>query len=189
MINNICNNILSSVEWIKIKVIFSVFVACLFAVLFLNEYKQEKSDEYFRNGRDIATFVRNIDFFIPMIYSVATKNPVLFAEYSFIGISISGVVEVSKYFIREERPDKSNNRSFPSGHSAIAFLVAHFLFLRINKFAGIFLYLVAFGIAFSRVYYDKHWIHDVIIAGLFAIFMVQFAKQIGCYFLNLIKKI
>ena len=189
MINNVCNNILSGIKWIKIKVIFSIFVACLFVILFLLEYKQEKSDEYFRNGRDIATFVRNIDFFIPMIYSVATKNPILFAEYSFISIGISGVVEISKYFIHEERPDKSNNRSFPSGHSAIAFLVAHFLFLRINKFAGIFFYLVAFAIAFSRVYYNKHWTHDVIIAGLFAIFMVQFAKQIGCYLVNLIKKI
>ena len=99
MINNVCNNILSGVKWIKIKVIFSILVACLFVILFLLEYKQEKSDEYFRNGRDIATFVRNVDFFIPMIYSVATKNPILFAEYSFISIGISGVVEVSKYFI------------------------------------------------------------------------------------------
>jgi membrane-associated phospholipid phosphatase len=189
MINNICNNILSGVKWLKIKVIFSIFVAFLFLILFLNEYNKEKSDEYFCNGKDIATFVRNIDFFIPIVYSVATKNPILFAEYSFISIGISGVVEISKYFIHEERPDKSNNHSFPSGHSAIAFLVAHFLCLRINKFAGIFFYLVAFGIAYSRVYYGKHWIHDVVVGGLLAIFMVQFAKNIGCYFLELIKKI
>ncbi len=189
MIKNICNSILSSVKWIKIKVIFSILVVSIFITLFLQEYQKEKSSEYFHNARDIATFVRNVDFFIPVVYSVVIKNPILLAQYSFISISISVVIELCKYFIHEERPDKSNNRSFPSGHSAIAFLVAHFLFLRINKFAGIFFYVVAFGIAFSRVYYSRHWTHDVVVGGLFAIFMVQFGKQIGCSCLQLIKKI
>ena len=32
-----------------------------------------------------------------------------------------------KYTIKEERPDKSNNRSFPSGHTASAFAGAGFI--------------------------------------------------------------
>lgn len=33
-----------------------------------------------------------------------------------------------KHLVKEERPEQSNNLSFPSGHTAAAFSSAHFLF-------------------------------------------------------------
>ena len=41
----------------------------------------------------------------------------------FTGISVNSI----KYTAKEERPDKSTSNSFPSGHTAIAFMGAEFL--------------------------------------------------------------
>jgi membrane-associated phospholipid phosphatase len=66
-----------------------------------------------------------------------------------------------KYTIREERPDKTDNRSFPSGHAARAFMGAELVRMEYGTPLGIAAYGTAIGVACLRVYNDRHWWHDV----------------------------
>lgn len=70
-----------------------------------------------------------------------------------------------KYLVKEERPDKTNNLSFPSGHTATAFSSAHFMF-REYEDKSLWLALSGYPLAaftgIYRILNDKHWVGDVI---------------------------
>jgi len=67
-----------------------------------------------------------------------------------------------KDLVGEERPDKSDNRSFPSGHSSMSFAAAGTLHKRYGWEVGIPAHAVAAFVAAARVKADKHYVHDVI---------------------------
>ena len=67
-----------------------------------------------------------------------------------------------KRLIPEERPDRSDRRSFPSGHSAVAFAAAATLERRYGWRAGAPALVAATFVAVARVEADKHHWHDVI---------------------------
>lgn len=79
-------------------------------------------------------------------------------------ISAAFVVPL-KHITKEERPDGSNNLSFPSGHSATAFSSAQFMF-REYKDSNFWLSVSGYSFAvFTAVYRtlnDKHWVGDVV---------------------------
>ena len=65
----------------------------------------------------------------------------------------------------ETRPDGSDNKSFPSGHTAQAFVSAEFARLEYrggSPWVGIGAYAMAFSTAFLRMYNNKHWFGDVV---------------------------
>lgn len=64
-----------------------------------------------------------------------------------------------------ERPDGSASNSFPSGHTASAFMGAELLrieYWETSRWIGVAGYTVATGTAFMRLYNNKHWLTDVI---------------------------
>ena len=67
----------------------------------------------------------------------------------------------AKYTINEQRPDLSNNHSFPSGHVALAFTGAELLRSEYGTAYGIAGYVVATSVAALRLYNNKHWFNDV----------------------------
>lgn len=67
-----------------------------------------------------------------------------------------------KYTINEQRPDQSNNHSFPSGHVAMAFAGAELLRSEYGTAYGLAGYVVATGVAALRLYNNKHWLNDVL---------------------------
>ncbi len=77
----------------------------------------------------------------------------------------SAVVLPTKHLVKEERPDGSNNLSFPSGHTTTAFTTAHFMF-REYQDENIWLSLTGYPIAVFtgvyRIFNDKHWVGDVV---------------------------
>ena len=172
----ILEKIIDRNQFLKAKLVFGILISFFIIILFCKEIKEEVNSQSFSvyHLKDIGTIVRDIGFVAPVVYGVVVYNSVLLFEYSFIALTSCIVAEILKYIIHEQRPDKSNFNSFPSGHTMLAFLVAHFIFLQISKIGGIFFYLVGFFIAWTRIYYKKHFIHDVIAGGLLGIIMVQY---------------
>lgn len=66
-----------------------------------------------------------------------------------------------KYTIHEERPDKTDDKSFPSGHAARAFMGAELVRIEYGIGWGAAAYGMAAGVACLRVYNDRHWWQDV----------------------------
>lgn len=74
-------------------------------------------------------------------------------------------VNTIKYTAKVERPDKSARNSFPSGHTAIAFMGAEFLrqeYKEVSVWYGIAGYTIAAGTGTLRLYNNKHWIGDIL---------------------------
>ena len=67
-----------------------------------------------------------------------------------------------KHVISEERPDESNDKSFPSGHTSSSFAAAATLHKRHGWEVGVPAHLVAAFVGVARVKADKHFVHDVI---------------------------
>ncbi len=62
---------------------------------------------------------------------------------------------------------KTETTSLPSGHVTVAFAVSSVLAERIdNVFASVFLYSLAGSTVFQRIYDDKHWASDTILAAV-----------------------
>jgi membrane-associated phospholipid phosphatase len=72
------------------------------------------------------------------------------------------VVQGVKLATRRERPDGSNNHSFPSGHTASAFATASVLDRHFGWKAGVPAYGFATFVAVSRMSANKHHMSDVI---------------------------
>src|SRR4030095_7931546 len=82
------------------------------------------------------------------------------AAFSIGAISI--VTTGLKLVIEEERPDESNDKSFPSGHTSSSFAAAATLHKRFGWEVGVPAHLVAAFVGVARVKADKHFVHDVI---------------------------
>lgn len=77
---------------------------------------------------------------------------------------MAGVVNTLKTTTQVERPDGSNRHSFPSGHTATAFMTATMLtkeYGHISPWIGIGAYSVASATGLMRMANNKHWLSDV----------------------------
>ena len=72
------------------------------------------------------------------------------------------LVNAMKYTVREERPDGSARNSFPSGHTATAFMGAELVRLEYGPWWGAGAYTVATATALLRVYNERHWTSDLL---------------------------
>lgn len=78
------------------------------------------------------------------------------------GMVLAATVNIVKYTVREPRPDNGKLNSFPSGHTATAFMGAELVRCEYGNAYGAGAYVFASCIAFLRVYNDRHWLNDVI---------------------------
>jgi membrane-associated phospholipid phosphatase len=88
------------------------------------------------------------------------RTIVLTTAYLLMGSSVTIIKNTSKV----TRPDGSDTKSFPSGHTATAFMGAEFLYQEykdVSVWYGITGYVVATGTGFLRIANDRHWLTDV----------------------------
>ncbi len=77
----------------------------------------------------------------------------------------TAAVYTTKTVTTRERPDGSSSNSFPSGHTATAFVAAQFLheeYKDKSLWVSVSGYTVATLIGASRVYNNRHWVSDVV---------------------------
>ncbi|AJR03365.1 phosphatase PAP2 family protein [Siansivirga zeaxanthinifaciens] len=77
---------------------------------------------------------------------------------------MGGTVNILKQTGNVERPDGTSKNSFPSGHTATAFMGAEFLYQEykdISVWYGVTGYIVATGTGMFRMYNNRHWLTDV----------------------------
>ena len=77
------------------------------------------------------------------------------------GITTLGVTYALKYAVKKERPDHSDNHSFPSMHTSVSFTAASFIQRRYGWKWGLPAYVVSTYVGWSRVYGKKHDWWDV----------------------------
>lgn len=97
---------------------------------------------------------------------------------------MNSVVLPLKSTIKITRPDGSSKNSFPSGHTATAFMGAEFLWQEykdINVWYGITGYVVATGTGIFRIYNGRHWFSDVMMGAGIGILSTKVAYWIYPY--------
>lgn len=103
---------------------------------------------------------------------------------SIMGITVNTV----KHTVQTPRPDGSNNHSFPSGHTATAFMFATMLHkeygLTQSPWYSIGGYSIATATAVSRVMNNKHWLSDIMVGAGIGIL----STEIGYFLADLIFK-
>ena len=77
-------------------------------------------------------------------------------------IAMAAITNAVKYTVRERRPDSGAPNSFPSGHTATAFTGAELIREEYGNWWGAGAYVVSTGVAFLRLYNERHWLNDVI---------------------------
>ena len=92
--------------------------------------------------------------------------PRMIVSNAFSATIMAATVNSMKYTIKRERPDGSKNNSFPSGHTATAFMAATIMHreygLTRSPLYSIGGYTVATATAFSRQLNNRHWLSDVL---------------------------
>ena len=106
---------------------------------------------------------------------------------AFSVVIMAGVVNAVKESVRRMRPDGSNYRSFPSGHTATAFMCATMLhkeYGHISPWISVGGYTVATATGLSRILNNKHWASDVLVGAGIGIL----STEIGYFLADLIFK-
>ncbi len=100
--------------------------------------------------------------------------------YLAMGIMVNSI----KFGVNEKRPDSNALNSFPSGHTATAFMGAELLRLEYGTGIAIGGYTVATAVAFLRLYNNRHWLNDVLAGAGIGIL----SARIGYWMLPLYQK-
>ena len=98
-----------------------------------------------------------------------------------------GVAETLKRSVGDTRPDGEDDRSFPSGHTAISYMLATMLHKEYgcrSPWISLGGYTVASATAASRMMHNRHWMSDIVVgAGIGVV-----ATEVGYFLADLIFK-
>lgn len=95
---------------------------------------------------------------------------------------MGSVVNTLKSTTNVMRPDGSNDHSFPSGHTALAFMTATMLakeYGHISPWVGVGAYTFATGTGLMRIANNKHWLSDVLTGAGIGILSTEFGYYIA----------
>ena len=146
--------------------------------------KQRRLDDYLQYVP--VTAVYGLDWMgIKAKHNFRDRTFVVLTSYLLMG----GVVQTVKIATCVERPDGSNRHSFPSGHTATAFVGAHILFKEyqgVSPWIGVTGYAVATTVGTMRILNRKHWFSDVVAGAGIGILSVEISYMLLPVFRNII---
>lgn len=98
-------------------------------------------------------------------------------------VAMAGATGGLKYTVRRERPDRSSRTSFPSGHTARAFMTATMLHKEYGETLSPWLSVAGYGAAAAtgllRVKENNHWVSDMLAGAGIGIYSVELAYTLG----------
>lgn len=113
-------------------------------------------------------------------------------DASMLYVTSAAIMGVSTHFVKQgvgrERPNGNGENSFPSGHTASAFMAAEFLhqeYKDVNPWIGYAGYFVATATGTLRMYNNKHWFSDVVAGAGFGIASTKITYLIYPYIKSL----
>ncbi len=107
-------------------------------------------------------------------HGLKDRTLLLAMSYAMMGIAVN----VSKRAFKEKRPDSGARNSFPSGHTATAFMGAEYLwqeYRHTHPIIGYGGYVVATAVGFMRIHNDRHWANDVLAGAAVGMLSTKFA--------------
>jgi hypothetical protein len=117
-------------------------------------------DDYMQYMPIAATFA--LDWCgIKAEHNLQDRTFILTMAYLMMGLSVNSM----KTTVHEWRPDGTSNNSFPSGHTATAFMGATILYeeyKHVSPWIGVAGYAAAAGTGIFRMYNKRHYLQDVI---------------------------
>jgi hypothetical protein len=126
-----------------------------------------RADNYLRYAPVIAVY--GLDLVgVKAENTIADRSMMLLSSYVIASLSVSSV----KGFSNRMRPSGNNDQSFPSGHTAIAFMAAEFVHQEYKDqsiWYSVGGYAIATGTGVLRMYNNAHWLSDVVAGAGFGI--------------------
>jgi membrane-associated phospholipid phosphatase len=159
---------------------FSV-IACA-ALALLPVPASAKSDTIEQVGQAVAIAMP----FIAGGISIYKNDWTGLAQMTVVTGATVGTAYGLKYVVHEERPDHSDDKSFPSDTAALAFAPANFLWQRYGWQYGLPAYLAATFVGYSRVEAKQHHWWDVAASaglafGFNELFTTRYIKPYNIY--------
>tara|TARA_B110000003_G_scaffold259956_1_gene280390 strand:- start:775 stop:1527 length:753 start_codon:yes stop_codon:yes gene_type:complete len=136
----------------------------------INFATKEEINKYIKSSTSLDNHSQYIALLSPYVLNVIgingknnfkDKTLTLATAYSIMGISVN----ILKKRTSINRPDNSSATSFPSGHTATAFMGAEFLYQEYKNqsiWYGISGYIIATFTGILRISNNKHWFNDVV---------------------------
>lgn len=107
-------------------------------------------------------------------HRIVDRSVILAMSYATMGMLVNSM----KFAFREKRPDSGARNSFPSGHTATAFMGAEFLYKEykdVSPWIGYAGYAVAAATGYLRIYNDRHYINDVVAGACIGVISTKLA--------------
>lgn len=171
-------------------------ITLLSVPLFYQGWSMRNDKTDFSTFRNFHTELDNYTQFLPFALTVGLKlggvksssswKKFLFASAMSYIIDES-IVNIMKSSIYEKRPDISANNSFPSGHTALAFMNAHIFvkeYAEDNWLVSTLAYTTASFTGAMRVMNQRHWMGDVLAGAGIGLFSAETAYCLADFFFD-----
>ena len=146
-----------------------------------------KFDDYMQYSPMVAVYGLNLAG-VKGKHSFKGRTIILAMSYATMGM----IVNTMKYSFKEKRPDSNTRNSFPSGHTATAFMGAEFLYREyrdVSPWIGYAGYAIAAITGYLRIYNDRHYLNDVVAGACIGVLSTKLAywlypkifKKSECY--------
>jgi len=152
----------------------------LFLLLFIYSFSNiSAQNKTVKDDGDIILFILPVTTFATTFIIDDTEGRWQFTKALLLTAAVTYGL---KYSVKKQRPDMSNNNSFPSGHTSATFQSASFIHRRYGFKYSIPAYALAGFTAFSRIDAQKHDGWDVFVGAVIGIgssyiFTTEYQKQ------------